>query len=199
MTEFVEMLEAPCEGHSQAGTIGTGRKKRRCKNQHRKTVKAKKKGENNRSGKNFHGTSSESKHAGPNVSRCVPEAARILRAEGYIVGKIDDPALPFNLIGSRGGETLHVAVVRPREPVVNARDVKERYAGTILRIEPFWNSGDDNLQFWVFSHEVGLIRYQVFRGGIWNVETMQKPEAKGAVSQAVCKNRDDRIAGPAIA
>ena len=82
---------------------------------------------------------------------------------------------------------------------MNARDVKELYAGTILRIEPFWNSGDDNLQFWIFSHEVGLIRYQVFRGGIWNVSTMQKPGAKGAVSQTGCGNRDSRIASPSIA
>lgn len=52
-------------------------------------------------------------------------------------------------------------------------------------MQPFWNSDADNLQFWLFSRLAGLRRYRVFRGGIWNVETMQKGWQENQIAGAV--------------
>ena len=57
---------------------------------------------------------------------------------------------------------------------MNAADVKDFYSREVIEMQPYWNSDADNIQFWLFSRVAGLLRYRVFRGGIWNVETMQK-------------------------
>jgi hypothetical protein len=113
------------------------------------------------------------KPAGRNIPCGVSEAARILKEWGYIVGRVDDPDRPFDLIAQRGRENLSVRIVRPREPVKNASDVRYYYSREVLEMQPYWESDADNIQFWLFSRVAGLLRYRVFRGGIWNVETMQ--------------------------
>jgi hypothetical protein len=136
-------------------------------------VKAKKSRGSVRSGKRPKKTKVR-KPPGRNVNSGVTEATRILKEMGYIVGRVDDPDIPFDLIAHRGGDNLSVTVVRPREPVMNASDVRYYYSKEVLRLQPYWNSDADNIQFWLFSRVAGLLRYRVFRGGIWNVETMQK-------------------------
>lgn len=114
------------------------------------------------------------KPAGRNIPGGVSEAARILKEWGYIVGRVDDHDRPFDLIAHHGRENLSIRVVRPREPVRNASDVRYYYSREVLEMQPYWESDTDNIQFWLFSRVAGLLRYRVFRGGIWNVETMQE-------------------------
>ena len=156
-------------GQAPAGTGCSGRTSRRLSADRHRTVKAKKSRGRKRSPKRKNG-----KPPGRNVPNGVTEAKRVLRNEGYIVGTVDDPDIPFDLIAHRGREILHLRVVRPREPVMNAADVKEYHSQEVIGMQPYWNSDADNIQFWLFSRVAGLLRYRVFRGGIWNVETMQK-------------------------
>jgi hypothetical protein len=142
----------------------------------RRTVKGRKK----RRPKNAGGRAATGKRAGLHIPRGVFEAIDILTEEGYITGRIDDPAIVFDLVARRGRHTILIHVVRPKEPVGTAREVRDLYEQPIRRIQPYWTSPDDDLQLWVFSREVGLIRYRVYDWGIWNVEkvikSMQKSE-----------------------
>jgi len=135
------------------------------------------------------------KPAGRNIPGGVSEAARILNEWGYIVGRVDDPERPFDLIAQRGRENLSIRVVRPREPVRNASDVRYYYSREVLEMQPYWDSDADNIQFWLFSRVVGLLRYRVFRGGIWNVETMQEGWQEKRKERADCTNG---VAGLAV-
>ncbi|MDD5144370.1 hypothetical protein [Methanoregula sp.] len=126
------------------------------------------------------------KPAGRNISCGVSEAARILKEWGYIVGRIDDPDRPFDLIARRGRENLSIRIVRPREPVRNASDVRYYYSREVLEMQPYWESDADNIQFWLFSRVAGLLRYRVFRGGIWNIETMQEGWQEKRKEKADC-------------
>lgn len=126
------------------------------------------------------------KPAGRNIPGGVSEAARILKEWGYIVGRVTDPDRPFDLIAQRGRENLSVRVVRPREPVRNASDVRYYYSREVLEMQPYWESDTDNIQFWLFSRVAGLLRYRVFRGGIWNVETMQEGWQEKQKEKADC-------------
>jgi hypothetical protein len=137
-------------------------------------VKAKKNKGGMQSGRKLSRRAKKGKPPGRNVPNGVTEAKQVLKNEGYIVGKVDDPDIPFDLIAHRGRENLSLRVVRSREPVVNAADVKDYFSREVIEMQPYWNSDADNIQFWLFSRVAGLLRYRVFRGGIWNVETMQK-------------------------
>ncbi len=114
-------------------------------------------------------------HTGEHVSGGVFEAATILTAEGYTVGKVLDPSSPFNLMAWKGGATLLlVSVVRPKEPVSGASEVTAQYEAHVHRLQKYYTSDADNLQFWVFSRKKGLLRYRVYDWGIGNEQTMQK-------------------------
>lgn len=160
-------------GHVPAGTPGAGRAPRSMTKERRQTVKAKKAQGGTRKRRKRIARGRPGKPSGTNVPGGVAEAARILRDWGYIVGRVDDPEIPINLIAYKGREILSVAVVRPREPVMNASDVRYWYSRKVLSLQPYWNFDADNIQLWLFSRVAGLLRYRVFRGGIWNVETMQ--------------------------
>jgi len=114
------------------------------------------------------------KPSGTHNPRCLPEAIRILEAEGYRVFRNHDPGFPFNLDAWNHQDSLLVRVVLPRDPVRNAANVAELYEQEIRQMESHWKSHTDNLQFWIFSREKGLLRYRVYDWGIGNVETMQK-------------------------
>jgi hypothetical protein len=141
-------------------------------NERRRTVKTRKCGGRGLCRKRT-GNKATKKPPGRNVPNGVTEAVQVLRDEGYIVGKVDDPLLPFNLLAHRDRETIAIMVIRPRELVTNAADVRQYYSREVLALQPSWNSDADNIQFWLFSRVAGLLRYRVFRCGIWNVETMQ--------------------------
>jgi|GEM_PF-1523141 len=166
-----EENQAP--GDLPAGTAGTGRTPRHMTNERRQTVTAKKSRAGARKTRRRTARKTRAKPSGRNVPGCVVEAARILREWGYLVGRVIDPACPISLIAHKGREMLSVTVVRPREPVRNASDVRCWYSREVLALQPYWNTDADNIQFWLFSRVAGLLRYRVFRGGIWNVETMQ--------------------------
>ena len=104
------------------------------------------------------------------------EAMRILESEGWIVGKIMDKDLPFDIIGSLDRASIFVKAVWTKNPVRNAKETARMFCPDIRKMQPFWNSDGDNLQFWVFSRVVGLLRYRVYRGGIWNEATRTNPE-----------------------
>jgi hypothetical protein len=143
---------------------GTGREKT---SPHRRQQKKKKTGTGTRK------NPARKKH-GKHVPKCMYEAMTILLKEGYIPGKVQDQESVFDIValGRRG--SLLLRVVRPKEPVANARDVRELYEDEIRRLEPYYRSDGDDIQFWVFSRKNKLIRYRVYDWGIGNVETMQK-------------------------
>ena len=160
-------------GQVPAGAGCAGRTTRRATKERRCTVKAKKSRGGGKSNANRKKTAKAPKPAGRNVTYGVREAARILKEWGYIVGQVDDAGVPFSLIAHKGREMLSILVIRPREPVMNAAGVRAYHSREVLALQPYWNSDADNIQFWLFSRVAGLLRYRVFRGGIWNVETMQ--------------------------
>jgi hypothetical protein len=102
------------------------------------------------------------------------EAADILAGEGYLVGRMQGRDAAFDLVGQSPEGSILVRIVRPKSPVANAREVRELYEKDIRAIQPFCRAPSDNIQFWVFSREAGLLRYRVYDWGIGNVSTMQK-------------------------
>jgi len=169
---------AGCAGRTGTGP-GAGSQKRyprRC------TVKGRKRRRNRRV-KNPGGRAANGPNAGQHIRPGIVEAAEILIGEKYIVGKVIDPRSPFDLTGYRREDTILLRVVRPKQDVSNAVEVMGMYEKEIREIEPYWKSDADNIQFWVFSRKTGLFRYQVYNGGIWNVDTMQKSKQKTQVMQ----------------
>ena len=155
------------------------------------TVKGRKRRKGHRHRKNPGGRATTGKRDGQHVPRGMYEAMDILKEEGYIAGKILDPESVFDVSGWSHTGSILVRVVRPKESVANARDVRLLYEEEIIRMESYYRSDADNIQFWVFSRENGLIRYRVFSWGIWNVETMLKSMQKSHVTQS-----DRQIATP---
>jgi len=115
------------------------------------------------------------KRAGEHTNRGVYEAAAVLNAEGYIVARVMDPGAPFDLMARKGNATMLLRIVRPKEPVNGARQVAEQYVDCVREIQKYYRSEEDNLQFWVFSREKGLLRYRVYDWGIGNEQTIRKP------------------------
>jgi hypothetical protein len=111
--------------------------------------------------------------SGRNVMNCVTEALRVLKSEGYIAGRVEDHDVPFDILANRGKEMIRIRAIRPRELVANAADVRHYHSREVLELQPYWESDADNIQIWISSRVAGLLRYRVFRCGIWNVETMQ--------------------------
>jgi len=192
VTKNDEENEVP--GVVPAGTAGAGRTPRNVTKERRQTVKAKKSRAGARKARKRTARKTRAKPSGRNVPGSVAEAARILREWGYIVGRVTDPELPISLIAHKGREILSVAVVRPREPVRNASDVRYWYSREVLELQPYWNSDADNIQFWLFSRVAGLLRYRVFRGGIWNVETMQNGWQEKRAGTAVQETENEEAA-----
>jgi hypothetical protein len=157
---------AGCAGRTPSGT---GRSRRR-------TVKAKKSRRGIRSRKNPGGKIGTGPRAGEHVRPGVLEAIRVLRAEGYIAGKIAQPGLPFDIMGYRDRHVVLFRVIRTRHAVANAVDVKDLYEDEIRRLQPYWHSDADNLQLWIISRENGILRYYVYRSGIRNVSPDKKPQ-----------------------
>ncbi len=115
---------------------------------------------------------------GQHVRPIVLEAMEILKSEGWVIGKILDPDIPFDIIGIFGKASIFVKAVKAKSPITNAKETANAYYKDLKKIQPFWNSDTDNLQFWVFSRVGGLLRYQVYRGGIWNEATRAKPDSQ---------------------
>ena len=161
-------------GQVPAGTGRAGRTSRGTASERRRTVKSRKSRGPVKPGRNRDRKVKCGKPPGRNVPNGVTEAEQILADEGYIVGRVMDPDRPFNLIAVRDRESIAIRVIRPKEAVKNAADVGHYYSREVLALQPYWNSDADNIQFWLFSRVAGLLRYRIFRCGIWNVETMQK-------------------------
>ena len=124
-------------------------------------------------------TSRVRRHAQPGViwqhtPRGTFEAAKILDAEGYIVGKTTGPDPVFDLVGRSPEQAILVKVVRPRQPVHGAARVAELYLNEIRRLQPYCRTADDRIEIWTFSREIGLARYRVFGWGIGNAGTIAK-------------------------
>lgn len=129
---------------------------------------------------------------GQHIRPVVLEAMGILKSEGWVVGRITDPDLPFDLIGILDRASVFVKAVRAKYPVTNAKETAKAYYADIKKMQPFWNSDGDNLQFWVTSRVAGLLRYRVYRGGIWNEATRPKPDSQEP--QLVPVSRNMRVA-----
>jgi hypothetical protein len=169
---------ADCAGRTETGP-GAGSQKgypRRC------TVKGRKRRRNRRA-KNPGGRAANGPSAGQHIRPGIVEAAEILIGEKYIVGKVIDPGSPFDLTGYKREGYILLRVVRPKQSIANAAETRKLYEKEIREIEPYWNSDADNIQFWVFSRKTGLFRYQVYNGGIWNVDTMRKSKQKTQAMQ----------------
>lgn len=102
------------------------------------------------------------------------EAAKILAAEGYIIGKTTGPAPVFDLVGKSPEQGILVKIVRPREPVRGAARVAVLYLPEILLLRSYYRSPADSIELWIFSREIGLARYRVFDWGLANVTTVAK-------------------------
>lgn len=196
MTEFSEPnheIEEPGRLPAGAGCAGPGA--RGAKSERRRTVKRKKSKGGTRKAAKRKAKANAKKAPGRNVTVGVMEAARILKEWGYIVGKVTDPDLPFNLIAHRGREHLSILVIRPRESLMNAAGVRAYHSQEVLSLQPYWNSDVDNIQFWLFSRAAGLLRYRVFRGGIWNVETMQEgwQDKRAATADGKTEAKDQSV------
>lgn len=113
-------------------------------------------------------------YAGQHVRPDVLEAERILRAEGYCMGKVCDPESPFDLTGNRDGVGLSVRVVRAKGEIANAKAVVRNFRKEIREIQPCWKNDRSNLQLFIISRKSGVLRYTVFRGGIWNTRTKER-------------------------
>ena len=181
---------AGCPDRIETGP-GAGQDKKRFPR--RRTVKGRKRRRSKR--ENPGGRSANGPNAGQHIRPGIVEAAEILIAEHYIVGKVINPASPFDLIGYRREDTIHLRIVRPKQNVTNAAEVRVLYEKEIKEIQPYWRSDTDNIQFWVFSRESGLFRYKVFNGGIWNVDTMQKIMQK---KQAIKPDQETAAVGEEI-
>jgi len=144
-------------GANKPGTTGSARPR---------TVRTKRRGKGARNRK--------PKLPGVHPPRGTFEAADILAREGYFVGLMRGRGTAFDLVGHSPEGTILVRIVRPKTPVANAREIRELYEKDIRAIQPFCRTSSDNIQFWVFSRENGLLRYRVFDWGIGNVTTMQK-------------------------
>ena len=171
---------AGCAGRKDPGPESVKKKAcpRHC------TVRGRKRRKGHRHRKNPGGRAATGKRDGQHVPRGVYEAMDILRKGGYIVGKIIDPESAFDIMGWSYRGSILVTVVRPKESVANAHDVRELYDTKIKKIQPYCRSDADNIQFWVFSRENGLIRYRVFDWGICNEEKMLKSMQKQHVTQS---------------
>ncbi|OPY37774.1 MAG: hypothetical protein A4E35_01056 [Methanoregula sp. PtaU1.Bin051] len=160
----------------------------------RRTVKGRK--TRRKKKKNPGGRAANGPNAGQHIRPGIVEAAEILIAEGYLAGKVIDPNSPFDLIGYSREDTIRLIVVRPKQDVTNAAEVVRAYDAEIRTILPYWRCDSDNIQFWVFSREKGLLRYKVYAGGIRNVGMMQngtgKPQAAKPVSQTAVINNEIR-------
>jgi len=130
------------------------------------------------------------------VPRGTWEAADLLAAEGYIVGKTTGPAPVFDLVGRSPDQAILVKIVRPRQPVTGAARVAELYLPEILTLRPYYRLASDIIELWVFSKEAGLLRYRVFDWGIANTKTITKilkiPPATAPVRQNVPQNYSDQ-------
>ena len=114
---------------------------------------------------------------GQHIRTVVLEAIRILDEEGYVVGRLADPGLPFDLMAYLDEKIpLFVKAVGGSHPIRDAAGVVRYHRAGIEKIASFWRSDADNFQFWVFSRVAGLLRYRVYRGGIWNEATRKAPE-----------------------
>jgi len=169
---FDEGNEEP--GQVPAGTGCAGRATRRVTKDGRCTVKAKKSRGGVRSGITRSRKGEAGKKAGRNVMNCVTEALRVLKSEGYMAGRVEDRDVPFDILATNGTETIRIRAIRPRVQVKNAADVRHYHSREVLELQPYWESDADNIQIWISSRVAGLLRYRVFRCGIWNVETMQE-------------------------
>ena len=180
---------AGCAGRTETETEPAAIREKK-KYPRRRTVKGRKRRKGTRSSKNPGGKATSGQNAGQHIRPGIIEAAEILIAEHYLVGKIIDPNSPFDLIGYKEDDIIRLRVVRPKQNVTNATEVKELYEKDIREIQPYWMSDADNIQFWVFSRENGLLRYKVFNGGIWNVETMQKTTQKKQETKPVSETAE---------
>ncbi len=113
---------------------------------------------------------------GQHVRPIVLEAMDILKSEGWVIGKIPYRDIPFDIIGIMGKASILVKAVMAKGSVTNAKETVKAHYKDLKKIQPFWNSDSDNLQFWVFSRVAGLLRYRVYRGGIWNEATRAGPD-----------------------
>jgi hypothetical protein len=177
---------AGCAGRikTETGPVAKLEKKRYPR---RRTVKGRKR----RRAKNPCGKPTTGQNAGQHIRPGIVEAAEILIAESYIVAKVINPDSPFDLIGYRRDTVIFLRVVRPKQNVTNAAETRGLYEKDIREIQPYWKSDADNIQFWIFSRENGLLRYQVYNGGIWNVDTMQKSKQKTQAIQSVQETAED--------
>jgi hypothetical protein len=116
----------------------------------------------------------------------VAEAAGILRAEGYEVSKMIMPDSPFNLKASRDHHEIKIRAVRAKKPVRNAREARETYEEVIRTIRPLWHSEADDLQLMIISRKSGVLRFNVFIGGIWNTKTREKSLDKVTEQENPC-------------
>jgi hypothetical protein len=71
---------------------------------------------------------------GQHVRPIILEAMGILKSEGWIVGRITDPALPFDLVGILDRAAVFVKAVRAKCAITNAKEAAKAYWKEIKRM-----------------------------------------------------------------
>jgi hypothetical protein len=98
------------------------------------------------------------------------EARNLLAAGGYFVMHRNGSETPVNLMGVSDNEVLLVQVRRSRTPVSNVRDVRERFHADMDMIRKIGGTRFCKKELWVFSQPEGWHYYEVFPGGLMELD-----------------------------
>lgn len=98
----------------------------------------------------------------------VYEVKELLLTYGYLPVRLSEPAIPINLIGLRGSESLLICALRSRLPVPNAAKLHELFTGKVDYLRGLAVRLKDRIMIWVYSPACGWRYYLVYPGGLRN-------------------------------
>ena len=98
------------------------------------------------------------------------EARNLLAAGGYFVMHRNGSKTPVNLVGVSDNEVLMVQVRRSRTPLSGVRDVHERYHADMDQIRRIGGTRFCKKELWVYSQPDGWHYYEIFPGGLMELD-----------------------------
>lgn len=98
----------------------------------------------------------------------VYEAMPLLRKWEYIPIRLMEPAIPLNLIGLKGDQSILILVLRSRKPVPRAAALREIYPEIVEYLCGMATTVTYRIMIWVYSPQCGWRYYLVYPGGLRN-------------------------------
>jgi hypothetical protein len=98
------------------------------------------------------------------------EARAVLDAQGYHALRFNGSRSPVNLVGIGEKEVLLVQVRRERLPVPGIREVNARYRADMDRLRAIGGPRCCTKELWICAGQEGFRYYEVFPGGLMEVE-----------------------------